>query len=107
MNMNDMSNMDMHDIDMNDLKLVLIEIQRSELTYGEEKEKYFVNTYEKVSNKYPMIIKRACESGFDYAKIFWMIEQQDKVRSKVITQHDASVEVGEVLVNEHIKPALG
>lgn len=87
---------------MDDLKNVLYEIEKSPLN-PKDKEKYFVTQYADISNKYPMIIKKACEEGFDFPKMFWMMEQKNKVDSNEMTQHDASVEVGEVLVNEYIK----
>lgn len=90
---------------MEGLKNVLNEMQQSSLV-GKEKEAYFVNKYSDISNKYPMIIKKACEKEFDYSKILWMIDQQNKVQTKEISQHEASVQVGKLLVDEHIKPLI-
>lgn len=90
---------------MNQLKLVLNEMKASTLI-GDEKEMYFVKKYTEVSDKYPMVIKRACVEGFDYSKMFWMINKQNEVQNKMLSQHDASVEVGECLVNDHVKPLL-
>ena len=90
---------------MEELKQVLDEMQQSCLS-GKEKEKYFVEKYYDISNKYPMIIKKACEKNFDYTKMLWMVEQQNMVHQQVLTQHQASIAVGETLVNDHIKPKL-
>ena len=91
--------------DMNELKDVLEEMKDSSLK-GEEKQKYFVSKYNQLANKYPMIFKKASEPNFDYQKMFWMIDKQDNVNRKNISQHEASIEIGEELVNEHIKPVL-
>jgi hypothetical protein len=91
---------------MDELRIALEDMQKSTHQYGEEKERYFVNKYKEVSNNYPMLFKKACEDNFDYTKIFWMIEQKRNVDTAQISQHDASVKVGEVLVNDHIKPML-
>ena len=90
---------------MDSLKKVLLEMKSSPLKQN-EKEEFFVTKYKSISDEYPMIIKKACEQDFDYAKIFWMIDKKLEVDSKNITQHDASVEIGEVLVDEYIKPII-
>lgn len=90
---------------MDSLKEILLEMEQSSLK-GSEKEKYFVIKYKTIADKYPMIIKKACEDDFDYAKIFWMIDKKLEVDSQRISQHDASIEVGEVLVDEYIKPIV-
>lgn len=90
---------------MDSLKEVLLEMEQSSLK-GHEKEKYFVIKYKKVADEYPMIIKKACEDDFDYAKIFWMIDKKLEVDSQRMSQHDASIEVGEALVNQYIKPIV-
>ena len=46
------------------------------------------------------------DEGFDYDKAFWMIEQKNKVDAHQMTQYSASVEVGELLVNDFIKPVI-
>ena len=91
---------------MNDLKYVIEELQKSKLI-GIEKEKHFVKIFPEITSKYPKIIKMACDDeGFDYDKAFWMIEQKNKVDAHQMTQYSASVEVGELLVNDFIKPVI-
>lgn len=90
---------------METLKKVLLEMEAS-LLKEKEKEEYFVTKYKTVADEYPMIIKKACEPDFDYSKIFWMLDKKLEVDSQRLSQHDASVEVGEVLVNEYIKPII-
>jgi len=90
---------------MDSLKEVLLEMEQSSLK-GSEKEKYFVTKYKTIADEYPMIIKKACDDDFDYAKMFWMIDKKLEVDSQRISQHDASIEVGEVLVDQYIKPIV-
>jgi|UniRef100_A0A6C0CW72 hypothetical protein len=90
---------------MDSLKEVLLEMEQSPLK-GTKKEEYFVTKYKTIADEYPMIIKKACDDDFDYAKMFWMIDKKLEVDSQRISQHDASIEVGEVLVDQYIKPIV-
>lgn len=90
---------------MEALKSVLMEMKASSLK-GKAKEEHFVQKFSDISNTYPMLIKKACETDFDFDKMFWMIDQKEKVDTKLTSQHDASVEVGERLVGEYIKPIV-
>ena len=90
---------------MDALRSVLVEMQASPLK-GTVKEEHFVIKFKEISDSYPMLIKKACEKDFDFDKLFWMIDQKEKVDTKTTTQHDASVEVGERLVDEYIKPIV-
>tara|TARA_X000000368_G_C22867122_1_gene639202 strand:+ start:121 stop:474 length:354 start_codon:yes stop_codon:yes gene_type:complete len=71
------------------------------------KEEYYILKYPQLSNTFPIIIKKACETNFDYEKFKWMMEIQKRVKENKISQHNASVEVGERLVDDHVKPKLG
>ena len=70
------------------------------------KEMHYVLKYPNLSNMYPMIFKKACEKDFDYEKFVWMMSLIKGVNEKNVTQHNASIEVGERLVDEYIKPKL-
>lgn len=70
------------------------------------KEAHYIAKYPQLYNSFPTIISKACEPNFDFQKFKWMMEMQKKVRNNSISQHNASVEVGERLVDEHVKPHL-
>jgi|UniRef100_A0A6C0BRW2 hypothetical protein len=70
------------------------------------KEMHYVSKYPNLSNIYPMIFKKACEKDFDYEKFVWMMSIKKDVNENNVTQHNASIKVGERLVDEYIKPNL-
>jgi hypothetical protein len=72
----------------------------------EDKTNFFVTKYPLLANTYPTIFSKACEPHFDLAKFSWMLNMANNVRDNQISQHDASVQVGEKLVDEHVKPLL-
>lgn len=95
------------DIDDN-LSEVVEEIYKcTKFNDEKSKEEYYISKYPYLSNTFPMIVKKACETNFDYEKFKWMMDIQKKVKENKISQHNASVEVGERLVDEHVKPKLG
>jgi hypothetical protein len=67
---------------------------------------YYSSMYPNLFTAYPTVLKKACESNFDLEKFKWMMNMQKNVHNNLISQHNASVEVGERLVDEHVKPKL-
>lgn len=89
------------------LEEIVNEIVHSTQMNEHDKQKYFVSKYPMTSDKNPMLIKKACEENFDMDRFLWMWEISKNVDKNKISQHDASVQVGEMLVDNHIKPLLG
>ena len=52
------------------------------------------------------LFEMAIDGGMDMLKLKTMLSFRDKVSKKEITQHDASVTVGKMLVDEYIKPNI-
>jgi hypothetical protein len=67
---------------------------------------YYSSMYPNLFTAYPTALKKACESNFDLEKFKWMMNMQKNVQNNQISQHNASIEVGERLVDEHVKPKL-
>jgi hypothetical protein len=67
---------------------------------------YYSSMYPNLFTAYPTALKKACESNFDLEKFKWMMNMQNSVLNNQISQHNASIEVGERLVDEHVKPRL-
>ena len=44
--------------------------------------------------------------SYDYNRLKYMFEMSNKVRNNDITEHDASVKVGQVLVDKIVKPQI-
>jgi hypothetical protein len=94
-------------MDVTSLINVVNEILNDQTRVGPEKNAKYVHKYPEISARYPIIIKKVTEeSDFDLARLEWMIGMLRKVEDKSITQYDASIKVGEKLVDEHIKPLL-
>jgi len=55
---------------------------------------------------YPSIFKMAWEGNMDFVRLKYMLEMIDKVKQNKISEHDASVDVGQKLVDEIVKPDL-
>ena len=67
---------------------------------------YYSLMYPNLFAAYPTALKKACEPNFDLEKFKWMMNMQKSVQNNQISQHNASIEVGERLVDEHVKPKL-
>ena len=73
----------------------------------ENETKYrLTDEYSDFSMKYPVIFLKSLDGGLDMEQFNFMINMATKVNNKKITQHDASVQIGEKLVNQYVKPTL-
>ena len=91
----------------NELISIVDEIYNDENPPSESKCEKYVKKYPVISEKYPMIIKKVTqEKDFDLERLKWMVVMLTKVESKTISKHEADIEVGEKLVDEHVKPLL-
>jgi hypothetical protein len=90
------------------IEVIVDEIRKDEFAFSKKDQKveFYVNKYPDEADKYPMLIKSACDPSFDFEKLQWMMNMLNKVNTKELSQYDASVKVGEELVNEYVKPKL-
>lgn len=94
-------------MDKSTLKDIFIfDIQENTKLVGAEKHSYYKMKYPDVHERYPFILEKACEPGFDFSKFDWMLDLLEKTEKNAMSTHDASVAVGERLVDEHVKPKL-
>ena len=91
-----------------ELKNIVYEIVNDELSYGsvERKHTYYKTKYPAISEKFKILIQKACEPEFDVDKFIWMMNMKHRIDDNKMTAHDASVEVGKVLVDEYVAPKL-
>ena len=71
--------------------------------------KHFKKMQEKFSLIYkqqPSIFKMCLDGSMDIERLTFMINMVKKVKSNNISEHDASVEVGQRLVDEFVKPKI-
>jgi hypothetical protein len=55
--------------------------------------------------EYPTLFQYCAQSNFDYAQLEMMLGMLDKM-DKGMTQHQASIAIGQKLVDKYVKPAL-
>lgn len=93
--------------EMQELLRIVDEIHADKSPEGEHKCKRYVEKYQVIAEKYPMIFKKATlEANFDVERLKWMISLLSSVKDNALSKHEADIEVGEKLVDEHIKPLL-
>lgn len=56
--------------------------------------------------KYPTLFKKLSENNCDPKQLDMMLDKLEQVQTSRKTQYDASVEVGQVLVDKFVKPKL-
>ena len=57
--------------------------------------------------QYPTLFQAAVEPHFDESKLNFMLGVMDKMAGEGMTQHQASVIVGQKLVDSYVKPMIG
>lgn len=62
--------------------------------------------YNELYDTYPAIFKMTCDGTMDIKRLKFMLNMKNNIDNNKITEHDASVEVGQLLVDEIVKPQL-
>ena len=79
--------------------------RESKLTVSE-----FMNTvtnkYTSLYNNHNAIFSISTSDKYDFNRLKFMLEMSEKIKKNEISEHDASVQVGQVLVDEIVKPQL-
>jgi len=52
------------------------------------------------------VFKISLSDSYDYNRLKYMFLMSNKIKNNEITEHDASVEVGQVLVDKIVKPQI-
>ena len=74
----------------------------SENKFKEQMQKDFDHLHK----NYEAIFNISISNNYDYNRLKFMLEMAQKVKKSEITEHDASVQVGQVLVDQIVKPQL-
>ena len=59
------------------------------------------------SENYPGIFEKILDNSIEDIQFSLMLEMLDKIQNNQMSEHDASVKVGESLVNKYVKPVIG
>lgn len=82
------------------IRQIVIAIQQSNVT---DKSAYFEHKYANFKKKYPMLFELACkEEKMDMGTFEFMLSMLQKMKTNDLTQHDASVNVGQLLYDKYI-----
>lgn len=72
----------------------------------EELKEHMKEKYDNLYNNYKAIYNMTCEGNMDLVKLKYMLTMLNKINNNEISEYDASVKVGEKLVDEYVKPNL-
>ena len=62
--------------------------------------------YNTFAEDYPGIYKKTVEGTMNKNMFNFMLQMMKQVESKDVTEHNASVKIGEMLVNKYVKPVI-
>tara|TARA_B100001093_G_C26728673_1_gene971170 strand:- start:589 stop:933 length:345 start_codon:yes stop_codon:yes gene_type:complete len=62
--------------------------------------------YESLFKNFEPIFNISISKSYDYNRLNFMLNMAKKVQNDEITEHNASIEVGQVLVDQIVKPQL-
>jgi hypothetical protein len=71
-----------------------------------DKQRIVRKTFPEFAEKYPNLFQMACEPDFNVERLAYMLKMRDAVEQQKVTQHQASVSVGENLFQEYVKPLV-
>ena len=64
----------------------------------------FGKKYPHFADKYPHLFKAACQPNFDQTQFEFFMTMWKGVQSQKVSQHDASVAVGQKLYQQYVEP---
>jgi hypothetical protein len=71
-----------------------------------ESKEFYVDKYPEFARDYPHLLEKLYENNFDLETLRYMLNQKQKMDTNKLSEHDASVKVGTVLVDKYVKPNL-
>ena len=80
---------------------------KDEPTYNSDTfKKQMESEYSALFNEYSAIFNISLGPSYDFNRLKKMLTLANKIKKKEISEHSASVEVGQILVDEVVKPQL-
>tara|TARA_Y100000389_G_C17308602_1_gene436769 strand:+ start:508 stop:780 length:273 start_codon:yes stop_codon:yes gene_type:complete len=67
---------------------------------------FYTEKYPDFSKHYPTLFEKLFDPKLDVTTLRYMLNQKEKMSSNKLSQHDASVKVGTMLVDKYVKPNL-
>jgi hypothetical protein len=72
----------------------------------EDKKEVYAKKYPKFLKKFPLLFDKCCEDDCDTVRVRSMLSLLEDVETSRMSQHEASVAVGQDLYNAYIQPVL-
>lgn len=66
----------------------------------------FQTTYPEFFRRCPVLSEKLFDPKMDRGMLRYMLQQKQQIMEQGVTEHDASVNVGNRLVNQYVKPLL-
>jgi hypothetical protein len=90
---------------MSKIQVIVDDILNGDMVCAKKKE-HFEIKYPKFAKKYPLLFNMCCTDNCDTTRLRSMLSLLEDVETSRMTQHDASVAVGQDLYNAYIQPVL-
>lgn len=84
----------------------ILEKNKSNTLGTEQYKQKLISEHKDLYDAYPGIFDMSMNSTMDLDRLKYMLSMADKIDNKEMTEHDASVEVGQMLVDDFVKPSL-
>ena len=87
----------------------VLSIVKEIVEYGggeKDKARVFRKRYPIFVEGYPVLFEMACRPNFDISRLEYMLSLKDSVDKNSLSQHDASVRVGQVLYDVYVKDKI-
>jgi hypothetical protein len=78
----------------------------SEKADKNELKRKYGSKYSSFKEQYPTLFEKLFDPSFDKRLLNLMLEEKTKIDLNAISQHNASVRIGEILVDKYVKPML-
>jgi hypothetical protein len=86
-----------------EIRKIVKEITESKIN---NKTKVYAKKYKDFAESYPMLFEICCDNNRDLTTLYYMIDMLEKIQKKQMTEHVASVNVGQKLYDDYIKPVV-
>lgn len=87
---------------MNNLNEIIDDIR----TNNHNTKNFFAEKYPDFAQHYPTLFEKLFDPNLDITTLRYMLAQKEKMNSNKLTEHDASIKVGTLLVDKYVKPSL-
>lgn len=86
---------------MNDISSIV-----DDIVFNNRSEIWCKQNYPSFIEKYPNLSKNVFGYNFDHKMFSYMMKEKNKIDKGNMSEHEASVNIGTILVDKYIKPLL-